>query len=154
MFYGKKKDLNKYRGRSKYLDQAIEYLRETDLCGLPLGRNEVDHEQIYINKMQYDTMAEEEGIFEAHNQYLDIHMVLAGREFVCVSTREKMIEIGRDQEDDAIFYRGVAKERYLLDTDHIFIAAPEDVHKAKVQGNESYKVTKIVCKVKIDREED
>ena len=50
--------LNRYRGLHRNLDTAIDYLTAYhvahDLSDLPLGRTEVDGENVFINVMEAD----------------------------------------------------------------------------------------------------
>lgn len=42
MIYDKLENIERYRGMSVWLDQAIDFLTGTDLAALPLGRTEIN----------------------------------------------------------------------------------------------------------------
>ena len=44
--------LGRYKGLHKNLDTAIDYLLSHDLSQLPLGRTEVEGEEVFINVME------------------------------------------------------------------------------------------------------
>ena len=46
--------LTRYKGLCKNLDTAIDYLLTHDPASLPLGRTEVDGEEVFINAMDAD----------------------------------------------------------------------------------------------------
>ena len=66
-------NLNRYRGIHKNLNTAIDYLTAYhvahDLIELPLGRIEVDGENVFINVMDADLHPDEGSHLEYHHQY-------------------------------------------------------------------------------------
>jgi len=62
MIYTKRKNLYRYLGQSQALDTAIRYLETADLAALTMGRNEVDGDQVFINRFDYQTMPQEQAI--------------------------------------------------------------------------------------------
>lgn len=68
MIYAKRKDLERYLGISSSLDTAIRYLQNADLAQLQKGRNEIDGDQAFVNRFDYQTMPQEQAIWEGHIQ--------------------------------------------------------------------------------------
>lgn len=66
MIYTTKENLHRYFGISKALDTAIRYLLSADLAKLVKGRNEVDGDQVFINRFDYQTMAPEQALSLIH----------------------------------------------------------------------------------------
>ena len=62
--------------------RGIEWLQSTDLAALPLGRQEIDGDKVYANVQEYETK-ETFGI-EAHRRYIDIQMLVFGKEILGV----------------------------------------------------------------------
>ena len=56
LIYAKRKDLNRYLGISGSLDSAIRFLQSADLSQLQMGRNEIDGDQAFVNRFNYETM--------------------------------------------------------------------------------------------------
>ena len=77
-------NLNRYRGIHKNLNTAIDYLTAYhvahDLIELPLGRIEVDGENVFINVMDADLHPDEGSHLEYHHQYADLQIDLTGGE--------------------------------------------------------------------------
>ena len=69
MIYAKRKDLGRYLGMSGSLDTAIRYLQNGDLKQLHKGRNEIDGDQAFVNRFDYQTMPQEQAIWEGHIRY-------------------------------------------------------------------------------------
>lgn len=75
--------LNRYRGLHRNLDTAIDYLAAyhvaRDLSDLPLGRTEVDGENVFINVMEAD-LSPDSTRLEYHKKYADLQIDLTGGE--------------------------------------------------------------------------
>ena len=75
--------LNRYRGLHRNLDTAIDYLTAyhvaRDLYDLPLGRTEVDGENVFINVMEAD-LSPDSTRLEYHKKYADLQIDLTGGE--------------------------------------------------------------------------
>ena len=81
MIYDKRAELARYFGLSPNLDAAIRFLQTTDLTALPMGRTEIPGGDIYYNHFTYTTaLISQASLFEAHERYLDLHIVLSGCE--------------------------------------------------------------------------
>lgn len=149
MIYTTMKDLKSYLGISENLDKAIRFLETCDLHALSMGRNEVEGSQVFINRFHYETIAEEAGAFEAHEQHLDIHLLLSGRERIGIGQLSLMEETGRDEENDGIDLKGTAEQFLLMEPGRVLIAFPEDAHMVKIQWGETCLVEKAVVKVRL-----
>lgn len=149
MLYFKRQNLGKYMGFTKNLDTALQYLATKDLTELAPGRNEVDGENVFINRMSYTTMTQEEAFYEAHLQYIDIHVLIEGQEYIGVSDIHVLEEFDRDENADFVGYQGMMECKCAMDTTNILVVFPEDAHMVKVMFEEPDLVEKIVVKVKI-----
>ena len=61
---------------------AYDFLSRTDLAALPLGRNEIDGDDVYANVLEYDTVPAGEKELEAHRDYYDVQFVFSGEELL------------------------------------------------------------------------
>ena len=71
--------LTRYKGLCKNLDTAIDYLLIHDPARLPLGRTEVDGENVFINVMEAD-LSPDSTRLEYHKKYADLQIDLTGGE--------------------------------------------------------------------------
>ena len=69
--------LTRYKGLCKNLDTAIDYLLTHDPASLPLGRTEVDGENVFINVMEAD-LSPDSTRLEYHKKYADLQIDLTG----------------------------------------------------------------------------
>lgn len=147
MIYIKRDQLNRYKGISKAMDTAIDYLAEKDLSELTMGRNDVDGDQVYINRFDYTTMPEAEAAWEGHKYYADIHVVLEGEEKIGVTNASSLKAGVYEEAGDFIPYEGPVDSWVTMRPGDILVVFPEDVHMVKVQLNGPSQVKKAVFKV-------
>ena len=147
MIYIKREQLSRYKGISKALDTAIDYLAEKDLNELNMGRNDVDGDQVYINRFNYVTMPEAEAAWEGHKYYADIHVLLDGEEKIGVTNASSLKAGEYDESGDFIPYEGPVDSWVTMRPGDILVVFPEDVHMVKVQLNGPSEVKKAVFKV-------
>lgn len=149
MIYAKRKDLGRYLGMSSSLDTAIRYLQNADLKQLHKGRNEIDGDQAFVNRFDYQTMPQEQAIWEGHIRYGDIHVLLSGNEKIGVTNVNALKETVRKPEEDFVGYEGSVTTWLPMTTEDILIVFPEDVHMVKVIDGESTLVEKACFKFKV-----
>lgn len=148
MIYAKKKDLNRYMGLSREMDTAIRYLQTADLRSLQKGRNEIDGDNVFVNRFDYQTMPQENAIWEGHIRYADIHVLLSGNEKIGVSNVNMLTETVRKPDEDFVGFEGAVQSWCPMTTEDILIVFPEDIHMVKVMDGESTLVEKACFKVK------
>ena len=88
MIYDMLTNVEKYRGISKNLDTAIDFLVKTDLSALPLGQTEIDGDNVFANVMEAQAKPVEELNFEIHKKYMDIQIDIEGTEVICIGLGE------------------------------------------------------------------
>ena len=149
MIYAKKKDLNRYMGLSREMDTAIRYLQTADLRSLQKGRNEIDGDNVFVNRFDYQTMPQENAIWEGHIRYADIHVLLSGNEKIGVSNVNMLTETVRKPDEDFVGFEGAVQSWCPMTTEDILIVFPEDIHMVKVMDGESTLVEKACYKFKV-----
>ncbi len=148
MIYTKMKDIESYRGIHENLDKAIYFIMNCDLTTLIIGRNEIFKEDVFINRFNYQTLPIEDASFEAHENYLDIHLLLSGKERICISDMDNMKIKGRDVANDSIDCEGFIEQQINMEPGDVLIAFPMDAHMVKVESSGSCTVEKAVVKVR------
>ena len=146
MILAKLADAGDYRGLCPALDLALEHLTPEFLAGLGEETVRLDGERVYANRFTYDTIPEEEGFFEAHRRYLDIHVMLEGEERVDIAHPDDLTQF--DHRDDFYALRGNAACSLILRPGWFLAAFPGDAHHIKLRtGAQPRRVTKAVFKV-------
>ena len=149
LIYTKRKYLERYLGISDSLDAAIRHLQSADLSQLHKGRNEIDGDLAFVNRFDYQTMPQEEAIWEGHAKYGDIHVLLSGREKIGVTQVDGLKVVEQKPEEDFIGYEGDVEVWFPMTTEHVLIVYPEDAHMVKVMDGESSLVEKACYKFKV-----
>ena len=149
MIYTKRKNLERYLGLNESLDTAIRHVLSADLTQLTKGRNEIDGDQAFVNRFDYQTMPQEQAIWEGHIQYGDIHVLLSGQEQIGVTNAQMLQETVRKPEEDFVGYDGPVMSWFPMTTEDILIVYPEDAHMVKVINGESTLVEKACYKFKV-----
>lgn len=96
MIYDSINNVDKYKGISKWLDIAFDFLKKTDLKTLPIGKTEIFEDKVYANVMEATALDEADINFEIHKKYIDIQLDIEGVE---------IIQIGLDSQGDSGDYK-------------------------------------------------
>ena len=152
MIYDTIKNLSSYKGISKNLDAAIDYLTKNDISKLADGKYPVvGSDTVIVQVSHYETKAVAETKFEAHKKYMDIQFVLEGREGCYWIPFEGLKEDEPfNLERDIGFYRYTGRDMtcFPLEPGKFAIFFPHDSHRpaCDFEGKKS-KNHKIVVKV-------
>lgn len=149
MIYTKRRNLERYLGMSGSMDAAIRHLLSADLSRLEKGRNEIDGEEAFVNRFDYQTMPPEQAIWEGHAKYGDIHVLLSGHEKIGVSDVQALKMTEQKPDEDFIGYEGEVQVWFPMTTEDILIVFPEDAHKVKVIDGDGALVEKACYKFKV-----
>jgi YhcH/YjgK/YiaL family protein len=131
MIYDQVKNLALYKGITKNLDAAIEYVLKNDVTKIPDGKHPVVGSDIVIVQVSHnETKNIEDAKFEAHKKYIDIQMVVGGREGCYYLPLDGLSEDGPFiPERDIGFYKGENKICFPLEPGMCAIFFPHDAHK-------------------------
>lgn len=149
MIVGRLKDIGSYYGIHENLDKAIRFLEEKDPGDFGEGSYPIDGENVYMNRFDYQT-GPESGAFEAHRDFLDIHIVTEGRELLAYA-HESGLRVTKEyeKEEDYALFVGEAELRVLLEKGRFAICFPEDAHIPKISAGMPGPVKKAVVKVRL-----
>ena len=112
MILAKLSDAGDYRGICPALDLALDRLTPEFLASIGEETVRLDGERVYANRFTYDTIPEEEGFFEAHRRYLDLHIMLEGEERVDIAHPDGLTQY--DHRDDFYAPPGPADHGFIF----------------------------------------
>ena len=144
------KNLQLYAGIPAVRD-VLDYLRDHDLNDLPEGTTEIDGRRFYV-MIQHPVLREASAASpEAHNKYIDIQIVMKGKEIMGYAPKATQGEpIESRPENDIFFYAPGNFSHLLVDTDMFVLFFPDDAHAPCIKPeNIDISVTKAVFKIKI-----
>jgi len=150
MIYDTIKKMKTYKGISKNLDTAIDYLGKNDVSKVAEGKYPIDGDKVILQVMSYETKDLAAARFEAHKKYIDIQFVLDGKE-ACFARALEGLEPAEPfiEERDVGFYKGEGGAFLPLTPDVFAVFFPHDAHKPSCNLEGKRKLRKIVVKVAV-----
>lgn len=150
MIYAKLNQTEIYKAIGKNMATAIDFISSTDLATLSNGRTEVDGENVFALAFGYETKSLADAKWEAHKKYIDLHILLSGKEKIGYTRVEDLI-ISENYKDetDCMFLKGEG-QFVELGNDHFVIFWPGEAHMPGVMVSNSEKVKKVVIKILVD----
>lgn len=149
MIWAQLNEKDNYRGIHPRLDKALDLLTEAFFETLGTEKTPLEGNALYATRFDYETLPYEETFFEAHRQYLDIHVMLKGRERVEIAHPAGLEEF--THEGDFWGYHGAPEQSLLLEPGSFLMVFPGDAHRLKIaEGGVPEAVAKAVFKVLID----
>lgn len=151
MLTGNLNVVEKYDYLEEKFRKGYDFLRTADLKALPVGRVDIDGDDIYASVQEYTSLNADTCRFEAHNRYFDIQYVVEGEEQFGYAKRADLTEeVPYDETNDIVFFCEPEEAgTVLLKAGDCIVVAPEDAHKPRCQAKEACKVKKIVIKVRV-----
>lgn len=149
MIFGNINHEKTYSNLEKDLNTCFEYIKDNDLSNYSSGRYEIDDDNIFVNIVEYNTKNEEDGFWEAHKKYIDIHFMIKGREIINLNFIENLSDKGYKEDEDFLQLDGEKSVYVTLSENNFLICFEEDAHMTGIKLNESESIKKDIFKVKI-----
>ena len=149
MILAKNETARDYLGIHPNLDLALNRIDPAFLNTLGDQRVDIIPGEVWCTKFTYETIPDAESFFEAHEKFLDIHMMLCGSERVEISAPADLEQFRSEPENDFFAYHGEGRHKLVLSPGDFLVVWPEDAHKIKMQLGDPETVTKAVFKIKI-----
>ena len=149
MILAKNETARDYLGIHPNLDLALERINPEFLDTLGDTRVDIIPGEVWCTKFTYETIPDEESFFEAHEKFLDIHIMLKGSERVEVSSPAALTVFRSEPENDFWGYQGEGRVKLTISPGEFLIVWPDYAHKIKMMLNKPETVTKAVFKIKI-----
>ena len=153
MIVAKMKDAADYRGIHPMLDRALEYLNDEFLATVGTETTHMDGKNLYATLNIFETQPDEKGFFEAHRDYLDIHVPLCGEERMDIAETTLLTPDDAASNPGNDFYafadQNPPHQSIILRHGDFLVAFPEDAHRVKGQVSGPSEVRKVVFKIRI-----
>ena len=132
-------------------DYVCEFLK-TLSKDTPCGRYNLSDTD-YVNVEEYQTKIISDAKFETHDKYIDIQLLLSGKERIYLTSRDGLTEANPyNSEKDITFYiDNISKADYVtVDTSNFIVIYPHEAHAPQVSNDGiPHNVKKVVFKLKI-----
>lgn len=141
-----------YKTISPHFAKAIDFALTTNLASLPVGRHDIDGDNVFAIINEYTTRPLEECDPECHQDYADIQIMITGREkFGYAPLTGQQPSVAYDEEKDvALFSLSEEDLSYIrLGTGEFIIFFPTDIHQPEVCDHQPQLVKKLVLKISV-----
>ena len=150
MIYDKICNIENYLGLSKNIDNALLFIKNNYIKSIPKGKTVIDNENVFVNHFEYNTVEEsEDTLFENHIDYIDLHVVISGEEFMAVTSTERLNEVKKILSEDSVIYSGNSDVKLPMTNELFLMVYPGEAHLPKLIYKNSCEVDKLVFKIKL-----
>lgn len=151
MIFDNIKYSEKYYACHPSFEAAFDFINKAIAEELPAGRYELNGIDLFAFVQEYSTKRPEEGMFEAHVNYIDIQCLVSGvevMESVDISVAEEKIPY--DAVKDISFWNDSSKAlKAIFNAGDFAVFYPNDLHKPGMCLDAAAPAKKIVVKVKV-----
>lgn len=134
------------------LRKALEWLEQQISTDTPAGRYDIDGDRMYVLVQELTTEPAVERLAEAHRKYIDIQLLLSGKELIRAARDSDSAEIIADEllERDKLSYRDVEHESDIVLLPGMFaVFFPADIHRPCCNAERSMFIRKAVVKIDV-----
>ena len=133
-----------------YAQEIADFLIEFKKSDMQPGRYDIHGDDLFAAVSRYDTEPAVDRKFENHKKYIDLQIVLDGKEEIhwADTASLKMVSEEFSNGGDIAFYTGESMGYVLLGGDQCVILFEEDAHMPNVLHEKSESVLKVVFKIK------
>lgn len=149
MIYDNIRNAGRYKGTSKWLDIAIDFLLKTDLTTLPLGRTEIFEDKVFANVMEANALDESDVKFEIHKKYMDIQIDIEGTEMIQIGLDTEGVLDEYKEETDFGTVLCQKSASCIMGPGRFIVCMGEEPHKPSMKVNEDRHLKKCVLKVAV-----
>ncbi|MGY6172137.1 YhcH/YjgK/YiaL family protein [Candidatus Mycoplasma pogonae] len=151
MIYDKLKNIEKYACLAKNMQTAIDFIHNTDLEALALGKTEIDGEKVFVLKLDVDSYDDSNALYEYHKRYADLHLLVDEKEQFYFDYPEHLTNVVKeyDATDEVALYKKDSDRNLIKPILGEFLFFfPGEAHLPKYTGTLE-KIRKIIFKIEI-----
>ena len=149
MIFGNVNDLNDYPFLDEQIKRCLAYASDYDLLGRETGSYQIEGDSLFVNIVEYATTAAENRFWEAHKSYLDLHLILWGKEQIDLNFIQNMQLQEYVQESDFLPMEGQKNSSVVLTPGDFLICYPGDGHRTAVAVDQPETIKKAIFKIRI-----
>ncbi|KEA53302.1 hypothetical protein DT73_08045 [Mangrovibacter sp. MFB070] len=134
----------------KVICQTLQEIKNKKPHGLAPGKYIVQGDDIFFSVIEGETRPLNEQQPEFHRQYIDIHIVLSGKEIIGAGVKGLPLELSDpfNEEHDLGFCQKIASETLIhLQEEELAIIFPYELHRPMCTHEQTSSLRKIVVKI-------
>lgn len=149
MIYDKIENIVCYDTKNSALKKAFQSIMKQDFLTFENGKTVIDGDHVFAMKVDLTLKPITEGVFEAHRNYIDIHLPLKNSEDVeLVDVTALTITSPYKEDDDCLLGTAEATSSIHLTPGAFLLVYPDDAHKVGVTKSETCELyQKVIYKV-------
>lgn len=130
------------------LKPLFDYVNSHDLLNAPLGRIEIQGDDLFINNVESTLVKAEDQVVEVHRNYIDVHIPLSTAETIGWASLETLTKETKpySEEGDCALFSDKPSTYVDVRPGQFLVCMPEDAH-APIIGDG--KIRKLIAKVRI-----
>ena len=144
---------DQYNKNKAYWDRAFAYLRDTNLDTVASGKYYLDSTNVFVSVTENPTKDFESTKWEVHRKYIDIQLIVKGKEKMGIAPFSKAAVVEAFNEtSDVGFYRVPEADSkfYVAQPGTFLIFFPTDAHRPSIKVSGFEKTKKVVIKIKME----
>jgi YhcH/YjgK/YiaL family protein len=136
-----------YSSLSPRIKRAFDYIQQTDLAALAVGKYEIDGENLFVIVQEYTTKPKDRSKWEAHRRYIDVQYIIRGTEQIGYTHVGSLSPTGaHDVAKDIRFFSGDG-DFLTLPEGTFMLLLPKDAHMPGIAVDAPSPVKKAVFKI-------
>lgn len=151
MIYDSLNNLGMYQCLHPNIADVITFLKEHEgtLPALTPGSYDINSNGAFVSISEYESKPESEGFLEYHRKFIDIQIIVAGKEKIGIAQKDNCRELEYLEEKDLGKLEGTA-DFILLNTGNFAIFFRQDAHMPQIScSDRREKVKKVVFKIPV-----
>lgn len=148
MITGRIDHSDRIEGLDSKLKSFFDFVCQTDFDKLPMGKNEIDGENIYVMNLLIDGADKSKQPLEMHRKYIDVHVLLDGIEEIGWKPIEEIANYTQEYREDGDCALSDDTPHYYIKMHpgEFCIVYPEDTHAPAISDG---KIRKLIGKIKL-----
>jgi YhcH/YjgK/YiaL family protein len=139
----------RYTGTGPLFEKAFDHILKTDFTKLPLGKYNIEGDDLFVILMEYETKSPSDCVMENHKKYVDIQFMVRGEEFIGITTYNGQVPTTPyDETKEAAFYQKDYQSLIRLQQNHFAVFFPHDLHMPCIKIENTEIVRKAVYKLR------
>ncbi len=152
MIYDKIENAKQYAGINERIDTALELVKQYTPDNYPLGKLNVDGDNLYLIFNDYETHFKDDAVLEAHRKYIDVMYMVEGTETIYVKPTDDLNTIIKEYDEsiEALLAKlDDDASAVTLKKGEFIVLFPQDAHAPGCIADTKATVKKIVAKIAI-----
>ncbi len=134
--------------------KALDFLKDTNLQELPVGRIDIDGDKIFALVQSYQSrMEHHEPKFELHRKYVDVQYLVSGVEIMAWALPDLYTQTTPYNAENDLMFGTIPTGKWtpvLFPVGHVIVLYPTDAHASGLAVDQPEDIKKVIVKVDLE----